>query len=132
LIQCADESTKEAELNFNDLFAMTPVNRTAARVISQRGVTGDEPLSKQDLVQISNRLLRKQRLLRLVLGITKASQDLNFKKKARRGIPTNRGLRNPRAADEYLRICPVTQTIQIELARLNAERKQKARNASAT
>ena len=108
-------------MNFKDLFAMSPVNKSAARVISQRGVTEDAPLTKQDLAEISDRLLRKQRLLRLTLGIKNISQDRNMKRKARLHIPTARGAKNPRAMDEYIRIGPITQTIQKELA----ERKRK-------
>ena len=121
---CFMRTFKRLIMNFTEICNLSPINRQAARIVSQRGISEDSPLSRADLVALSNRLLRKQRLLLFVLGIRNDSQRRNVHEKLKRGIPTNRGLSNPRAMDEYKRIGPATQIIQVELSRLNAERKR--------
>ena len=100
-------------MNLSDIFAMTPINRTAARVVSQKGAQQDKDLTRSELASIVNRLTRKQRLLRMVLRISTGAQHANFiRRMSQNRSAGERQKANPRAAEEYRRI-------GVEIQRLN-------------
>ena len=101
-----------------------PINRQARVVTSQRHVaTGDAPLTREELAHLTNRLQRKQRLLKLVLGIKTKAQHTNTLYKFNRKIPQFRGTKEPRALVEYVRVGQAIETINRELAELRGVRR---------
>ena len=62
---------------FDRILTSTPINGTAARVVSQSRATDEGPLTRDELIEILKRLERKHRLLKLALGIRNASQQRN-------------------------------------------------------
>jgi hypothetical protein len=109
-----------------------PINRQARVVTSQRHVAaGDLPLTREELVTITNRLQRKQRLLKLVLGIKTKAQHANTIYKFNRKIPQFRRTKEPRALVEYVRVGQAIARINRELAELRAVRRFVAAQLSA-
>ena len=126
-------------MNLAEILVREPVDRVARRVTSQTGVAEDDtPLTREELAALVNRLLRKNRLLRHVLGIDTKAKKVNTKYKAKKGIPQFRALKEPRALTEYLRCGQEIQRLGTELAALRKvrqfvagiEREYKARAAS--
>ncbi|RYY74542.1 MAG: hypothetical protein EOO52_13335 [Gammaproteobacteria bacterium] len=114
-----------------ELYALKPANRTAARVVSQAQSVDDAPLSKQELVQLSNRLLRKQRLIKLVLGITTRAQHKNLINNFIRGKKNIRADKEPRLVAEYKRVGEAIDILAQELARQRNERRIASEEAMA-
>jgi hypothetical protein len=101
-----------------------PINKQAAIVTSQRHVaTADTPLTRDELAALANRLLRKQRLLKHVLGIKTKRQHKNMTYKAAKGIPQYRAAKEPRALTEYLRCGREIQRLAEELADMRRVRR---------
>lgn len=101
-----------------------PINRQARIVTSQRRVSStDTPLTREELAAITNRLQRKQRLLKLVLGIKNKSQHNNTLYKFKKKIPQFRGRAEPRALVEYVRVGQEIQRINRELEELHGVRR---------
>lgn len=101
-----------------------PINRQARVVTSQRHVaTVDTPLTREELAAITNRLQRKQRLLKLVLGIKTKAQHVNTLYKFNKKIPQFRFKTEPRALVEYVRVGQEIQRINTELAALRLVRQ---------
>jgi len=101
-----------------------PVNRQAAIIVSQsRCVKEDKPLTKKELVDLLNRLIRKQRLLKHILGIKTRSQHNNAIWKFNKHIPQFRNKENPRCFIEYKRVGEEMQRLNKELAELKKIRR---------
>lgn len=111
-------------MDLDAILAAEPINGTARRVTSQRGAaTEDTPLSREELVELVNRLQRKHRLLRRVLGIKNNSQHQNTLYKARHGIRQYRAAKEPRSLTEYVRCGQEMQRLIQELAELRKVRR---------
>lgn len=101
-----------------------PINRQARIVTSQRHVaTGDLPLTREELLAICDRLQRKHRLLKHVLGIKTKAQHTNTMWKFNKKIPQYRGKQEPRALVEYVRVGKSIEIIVRELAEIRAVRR---------
>lgn len=118
-------------MNYQDFAAMVPVNGRAARVVSQKGCTGDTPLSKDELLELVARLQRKSRLLKLVLNIKNKAQHKNLIWKSNKGFKTQRATAEPRALVEYRRVGVEIQRMLNEVKNINDEAKRKRLEARA-
>ena len=102
-------------MNFHAVLTSLPVDRVACRVTSQAGIAQiDAPLYGKELAEVKNRLERKHRLLKHILGIKTKAQHVNTRYKASKGINQFRARKEPRAFKEYVR-CGT------EINRLNTE-----------
>jgi hypothetical protein len=102
----------------------TPINRQAAVVARQKFCDReDRPMSREELAAITSRLQRKQRLLKLVLGIRTKAQHVNTLYKFNNKIPQFRFKAEPRALVEYVRVGKAIQRINAELAELRSVRR---------
>ena len=117
-----------------DVMHMTPINRAAAKVTSQKGCHQDSSMSRDEVIEISSRLKRKHRLLRFVLGIDTKAKHVNLVYKAKKGFFTRRGKKNPRAVSEYLLVGEQMQRLQKELGEMRRARHLDwlARNSKAS
>ena len=112
-------------MDLHAILVRAPVNRLAASVVSQRRAAAtDAPLQRAELIYLMDRLARKQRLLKLVLGIKNKRQHKNMKWKANKRIPQYRVANEPRAAAEYCLLGVQMQRLNIELAAQSAARKE--------
>lgn len=115
-----------------------PLNGTAASVVSQKGcATHDTELSRSEIVEIKTRLERKQRLLKLTLGIDNKAKHVNLIYKFNQGRTTARFKAEPRAVVEYVRIGREVHRMNMELADRARELRKKdaastAQRAAAT
>lgn len=111
-------------MNLDRILTSSPVNQTAARVVSRkRGsveTTGD--LTREELTSILDRLQRKLRLLKVVLRIDTKAKHANLTYKARRGMRTYRGAANPRSVNEYLRVGQEIQRMSRALSEIRAKK----------
>lgn len=111
-------------MDFHAIVVRSPINRTAASVVSQKNAsTFDSPLSRAELIYLIERLNRKQRLLKFVLGIKNKSQHKNVKYRTKRAIPQRRQKAEPRALTEYMRNGQHIQLLVKELAEWEKRRK---------
>ena len=106
---------------------MTPINGNAARAVSQSGVTDDAALTKIDLVEIKNRLSRKHRLIKYILGIKNISQHKNLKYRFARGQHNKSKFSDSRLVNEYLSFGKNISLIDLELSRCKNERREYAK-----
>lgn len=89
----------------DEILLRSPINRMARVVTSQAGCQdADSPLTREDLVAIKDRLERKHRLLKHVLGIKTKAQHANARYKARKRLQQFRQRAEPRAFQEYIRV----------------------------
>ena len=111
-------------MNFSDIFAMTPINRDAARIVYQRNPQPERDLSRRELAEIWNRLTRKQRLLKRVLKITSKAQHTNLMNRMAKGIHTARRMQDqPRSVIEYRRIGIEIQRFQAAIAEIRIKNR---------
>lgn len=113
-------------MDLHAILIRAPVNKLAASVVSQRGAAPDSPLSREELAYLVQRLSRRQRLLKAVLGIKTPSQHANTVYKHKKRIPQFRAAREPRALTEYLLIGQQIQNLNCELAELRRTRQMVA------
>lgn len=113
-------------MDIHAILVRSPVNGVAARVVSQAGCEGNTPLSREELCQIHDRLQRKHRLLKHVLGIKNKSQHSNLMVKFNRRLPQYRAANEPRAFTEYVRVGREMQRMCRALADMRAERRAAA------
>lgn len=117
-------------MDLHAILIRAPVNKLAANVVSQRkAATADTPLTREELIYLMDRLDRKSRLLKHILGIKNQSQRRNVHYRHNKGVKQFRRLKEPRAFTEYLAIGHNMQRLNQELAELNKARK--AANAAA-
>lgn len=107
-----------------------PLNGTAASVVSQKGCSTDSELSRAELVELINRLSRKQRLLKMVLRIDTKAKHANLVYKFNKGKRTYRFRDDPRSVVEYVHVGREIQRLILELAARN--KKAKAEPATKT
>lgn len=130
---------RRKKLVFDDIFVRAPVNKLAAVVVSQKGVAEtDTPLTREELARIVERLGRKQRLLKRVLGIANKSQHRNAIWKDNKRLIQYRAQNEPRAFVEYRRIGQEMARLNVELAEMRKCRRlaawygDKTHNAAVT
>jgi hypothetical protein len=111
-------------MDLHAILTSTPIDRVARRAVSQLGAAvGDTPLTRTELVALVNRINRKQRLLKVVLGIKTRAQHTNAAYKASKGIKQYRAAKEPRAMTEYLRCGREVYRLTNELAELRKLRR---------
>ena len=108
--------TLHSRANFSDLLSATPIDRNAAIVTGQAGCTdGLEQLPERDLMAMKDRMERKHRLLKHVLGIRSKTQHKNLMHKWNKGLPQFRQ-RHSRAFVEYVCLGRQIQDVTRELS----------------
>jgi hypothetical protein len=111
-------------MNFHAILTSNPIDRVARRVASQAGVSqADSPLAREELAYLMRRTLRKQRLLKQILGIRTKAQHKNTTYKSNHGVKQFRAEKEPRALDEYLRCGQAIQRLNVELANMRMVRR---------
>jgi len=111
-------------MDLHAILIRAPVNKLAANVVSQRrAATADTPLCREELIYLMDRLDRKSRLLKQVLGITNQSQRKNVHARHNKGVRQFRHAKEPRAFTEYIAIGQNMRRLNRELAELNKARK---------
>jgi hypothetical protein len=122
-------------MNLDRILTSAPINHTAARVVSSpRNPVPMGDLTRAELIALMDRLQRKHRLLKVVLGITKKSQAKNLtymlkgmqKGLGKRGSGVNRVARDPRAALELIRVGDEIQRMNRRLQELKAAQTGKS------
>lgn len=114
-----------------ELYALKPANRTAARVVGQAAPETQSELSKKELVELSGRLLRKQRLIKKFLGISSLAQHKNLKNSIIHGAKHKLAEKEPRLVSEYKRVGEAIAILETELARQRAERRRESEELEA-
>lgn len=112
-------------VDFSDIILSNPVNKIAA-LVSQKSKTIDFDVSTDDLKLIIQRLSRKQKLLKIVLGIKTHAQHINAMNKYKRGFKQFR--EGNRAFPEYILNGNQIQRINRELGWRNAAQKSVNKN----
>jgi hypothetical protein len=111
-------------VNLDRILASAPINKTAARVTGiRRGIAPAGDMTRDELVELMDRLQRKLRLLKVVLRIDTKAKHKNLVYKATHGMRSYRGKANPRAVDEYIRVGHEIQRMNRTLQAMRAERK---------
>jgi hypothetical protein len=113
-------------MNLDAILASSPINQTAARVVSRRrGIEEPTNMAREEIVALKARLERKQRLLKRVLGITTKAQHKNlvYRMNTGRMMLTERGKNEPRSALEYKLVGEQIQRLNVRLSELRAERR---------
>jgi hypothetical protein len=88
----------------------------------------DEPLTRVELAYLCERIMRKQRLLKLVLGIRNRRHQKNLKHRFNTGNRPGVVKREPRAWTEFRSCGEQVVRLQGEIAALNASaRSSRAR-----
>lgn len=113
-------------MDLHSILTRSPIDAAARRVTSG-GVEVDGPMTREELAALVHRTARKQRLLKLVLGIKTKAQRKNVAYKASKGIPQFRANKEPRAFTEYLRCGREIQRLTRELAAMRKVRQFVAR-----
>jgi hypothetical protein len=90
-------------LDLHAILIRAPVNRLAARVVSQRDLGLDSyELQREEICCLIDRLRRKHKLLKHVLKIKTKAQHKNLMYKHSKGLKQYRKQNEPRAFSEYL------------------------------
>lgn len=111
-------------MRFHDLLSRSPVDKTAALVVSQGGLSATEnPLNKDELVGLIRLLTRRHHLLRHVLRIKNKRQHTNVMSRWNKGVPQFRVYVNSRAFAEYVLVGRQIQAIERERAKDRAVRR---------
>lgn len=98
----------------------TPINRQARKVTSQKNcATVDVDLSKEELCEVLDRLMRKHRLMKSVLKIKNKSQHKNVVDRHNKGQRSN--FRPRRLTAEYVRVGLAIQVIHQRFAELDRD-----------
>jgi len=85
-----------------DVYALTPINGTAARVTSQSGCNESDELTIAELQSLKELCDRKRRLIKRFLGITNRSKHKNIMYKYNKRGRRSEGHKAPRILDEYV------------------------------
>jgi len=119
-------------MDLHAILIRAPVNKLAASVVAQRRCAPkDLPLTRAELVYLCERVMRKQRLLKQVLGIKSLRQQKNMKHKVNHGRRPTLVKREPRAWSEF-RVCgEQISKLQHEIAAINATERLARRAARA-
>ena len=107
--------------SISEILTRSPVNGNAYRVTSQRGcATVETDIGKGEIIELTNRLIRKMSLMKTVLGITSKRQHKSFTKRFNKGILEIRQRQTPRLIDEYIRVGLAIHNLNKEMAVCNA------------
>lgn len=109
---------------WDDLLVRDPVNAMARRVVRQGKEVAPDSLSRPELIALLERITRKQKLLKVALGIKTHAQHVNAMYKFNRGIGQFRMKQNPRAFIEYKRLGEQAQRFLVQLKVLKDERRR--------
>ena len=107
-------------MNWYQLIVCSPIDKKARIVTSQKGCVDLQDLSLDEMIELSNRMGRKMKLLKVILDIQTDSKRNNFIKKMRNGLFNQRCHNNGRAAHEYMRIGKQISIFCAEIARRKA------------
>jgi hypothetical protein len=119
-------------VNIDRILASAPVNTTAARVVSRRrGLEEPSAMTRDEILALIERLQRKLRLLKVVLGIKTRAQHKNLVWKFNKGFKSTRFKADPRSVVEYKRVGEQLQRLCARVSEINAEAKA-ARGLGAT
>lgn len=81
-----------------------PINRQSAIIANQSGCEDEKGfLTRQELVDLIRRLVRKHRLLKHILGVRSKAQHTNLRYKYNKKRTQYRQQQDPRAFTEYIR-----------------------------
>jgi len=108
-----------------ELYALRPVNRTAGLVVSQKSCRQDDQLSKSELVDLKNKLSRKHRFIKSILGIRNATHHKNTIHGIIGGYINTDNYKEPRLLGEYKRVGEAIQLINLELNRVRLIKHEK-------
>lgn len=97
----------------------SPVNAAAAKAAAGTWAEVTE-INIEDLIYLLGRLERKQRLLKLRIGIKTKAQHKNLKLKINKGLRTYRQSLQPRIVDEYVANGDAIRNLQLRLQTLKA------------
>lgn len=112
--------------DFSAIFAMSPINAAAARVV-RFGASAEPPvLTRLERYAILVRLERKHRLLKLALGIRTNAQHKNVMHRHAQGIRQFRQSKEPRIFAEYVRVGSEIQRFSRAIAEERAARRSAA------
>lgn len=89
-------------IDFYEVFVRTPVNGSAAKMLSSSDII-EEDITNDELNYLISRLVRKRRLLNQAIGVKTKAQRKNLKLKMNKGLETYRGALFPRSVDEWKR-----------------------------
>ena len=110
--------------SISEILTRSPVNGNAYRVTSQRGcATVETDIGKGEIIELADRLIRKMRLMKTVLGITSKVQHKNFTKRFNKGRLNIRQGQTQRLIDEYIRVGLSIHNLNNEMAVCNAAKK---------
>jgi len=101
-----------------DIYHRTPINKTAALVTGQAGCEPESDIGRDDIIYSIDRLQRKHRLIKRILGIEKKTQHTNLMYRYNKKGRTATGHKNPRIVDEYVRIGIAMQEMQNRLVEI--------------
>lgn len=114
---------------WDKIIVSSPVNRQSAVIASQRGATDSLMMSREEILQIKNRLERKSRSLKHILKISSRTTHKNIIYRINKGNPTERGKSAPRAMIEYVNLGEQINMLNLELKRIREE-KWKSKKAT--
>ena len=111
-------------MNLEEILVRSPVNSMARQVTSQKNVSEeDKPISTNEIVLLVTRFSRKQRLLKLVLGIKTKAQHKNTIYRFNAGFKQFRASKEPRAMAEYVICGREIQRLNYELSEMRRARR---------
>jgi hypothetical protein len=103
-----------------------PVNRQARIVTTQSGCSEyDTDLTREEMLELFERVARKHRLLKLVLRVHNETQHKNLKARHRMGLKSN--YRPKRAIEEYLRLGSAMAILAAGMRRTSFKEGREAR-----
>jgi hypothetical protein len=112
-------------MDLHAILVRVPVNKLAANVVGQRNVAAcDVALTKQELQYVYNRILRKQRLLKFVLGIRNSRHKKNLKYRFANGKRSWQVRKEPRAWAEFQLCGTQLERLARELSAIKAASKK--------
>lgn len=111
--------------NLTDLFLSKPINKLAFMVSSQKNCESQSvDLTFTELLNIKNILMRKNQLLKKVLGIETKAQHKNLKTKYKYKVGQFRQKNEPRAFAEYILIGHQIHCINKALSEIKDVRRE--------
>ncbi len=113
-----------------ELYALRPVNKTAGIVASQRGCNvADSLIKKEELLYLLERLTRKQRLIKKILGVRNKTHHKNIIHRIIGGHINPNNYNIPRLLPEYKRVGEAIEKINRRLSEIKDERRQQRQAA---
>ena len=110
-------------MDFYEIFVRTPVNGTAARMLTS-GEVSKESIDRYEVIYLIERLMRKRRLLNKAIGIKTKAQRKNLMYRINKGKACIRTRTNPRGVDEWERNGRAIHILSKELNLRNKEARE--------